>query len=82
MTALGDVLFTTSLLVPLFTLVVKNYVGYLLGFVLGTVGFLVFVQGYTDIAFSSSTFYLAFLPLAFGLVNFAFFFKWVREERI
>jgi len=82
MTALGDVLFTTSLLVPLFTLVVKNYVGYLLGFVLGTVGFLVFVQGYTDIAFSSSTFYLAFLPLAFGLVNFAFFFNWVREERI
>jgi len=53
-----------------------------LGFVLGTVGFLVFVQGYTDIAFSSSTFYLAFLPLAFGLVNFAFFFNWVREERI
>jgi|GEM_PF-1587473 len=82
MTVLGDVLFTTSLLVPLFTLVVKNYVGYLLGFVLGTVGFLVFVQGYTDIAFSSSTFYLAFLPLAFGLVNFAFFFNWVREERI
>jgi len=54
----------------------------LLGFIMGTMGFLVFVQNYTDIAFSASTFYLAFLPLAFGLLNLAFFFNWVREERI
>lgn len=82
MSALGDVVYILGILVPLLGLVARNYLVNLLGLVMGTVGFLAFVQNYTDITFSSSNFYLAFLPLAFGLVNFAFFFQWVREERI
>jgi hypothetical protein len=54
----------------------------LIGFIMGTIGFLAFVTNLTDITFSSSTFYLAFIPLALGLFNFALFFNWVREERI
>jgi hypothetical protein len=53
-----------------------------MGAFLGVLGFLVFVQGYTDIAFSSSTFYLAIFPLLLGLVNLAYFFNWLKEERI
>ncbi len=60
----------------------KNYLVNLLGFVMGTIGFLVFVQNYTDITFSASDFYLALIPLAFGLMDFAFFFNWLKEERI
>jgi len=82
MSALGDVIYILGILVPLLGLVVRNYLVNLLGFVMGTIAFLAFVQNYTDITFSASNFYLAFLPLAFGLIDFAFFFEWVREERI
>ncbi|BBL46004.1 DUF5493 family protein [Metallosphaera sedula] len=82
MSALGDVIYVLGVLVPLFGLAVRNYLLNLLSFALGTVAFLVFVQDMTDISFSASNFYLAFLPLGFGLVNFAYFFNWVREERI
>jgi len=82
MTALGDVIYVLGVLIPLLGLVVRNYLVDLLGFVMGTIAFLAFVQNYTDITFSASNFYLAFLPLAFGLIDLAFFFNWVREEHI
>lgn len=82
MSALGDIIYILGILIPLLGIIVRNYMLNLMGFVMGTIGFLVFVQGQTDIAFSSSTFYIGFIPLAFGLVNFAFFFDWLREERI
>ncbi len=66
----------------MFGLVVRNYLVDLLGFIMGTIGFLVFVQNLTCVTFSASNFYLALLPLAFGLVDFAFFFNWLKEERI
>ncbi len=72
MSALGDVIYLLGILIPLLGLVVKNYLVNLLGFVMGTIGFLVFVQNYTDITFSASDFYLALIPLAFGLMDFAF----------
>ncbi|WP_222703210.1 DUF5493 family protein [Acidianus manzaensis] len=82
MSALGDIIYILGILIPLLGLIVRNYLVNLLGFVMGTVGFLVFAQNQTDISFSASTFYLALLPLAFGLMNFAFFFNWLKEERI
>ena len=80
MSSLGDVLFILGVLIPLLGLLVKNYMVKLLGFVMGTVAFLIFAQGYTDIPFSSSTFYIGFIPLAFALVDFAMFMDWVRDE--
>jgi len=82
MSALGDIIYILGILIPLLGLVVRNYLVELLGFIMGTMGFLVFVQNYTDITLSASNFYLALLPLAFGLMDFAFFFNWLREERI
>ncbi len=82
MSALGDTIYILSILIPALGIYIRNYMMNLLGFIMGTMGFLVFVQNYTDIAFSASTFYLAFLPLAFGLLNLAYFFNWVKEERI
>jgi hypothetical protein len=82
MTALGDTIYIISVLFPAFGLVTRNYLVNLMGAFLGVLGFLVFVQGYTDIAFSSSTFYLAIFPLLLGLVNLAYFFNWLKEERI
>ncbi|AQQ16822.1 ORF C82 [Sulfolobus spindle-shaped virus Lassen] len=82
MSALGDVIYVISILFPAFGLISKNYLINLMGTFLGVLGFLVFVQGYTDIAFSGSTFYLAIFPLLLGLVNLAYFFNWLREERI
>lgn len=82
MSALGDTIYIISILFPAVGLLSRNYLVNLLGFILGTIGFLVFAQGYTDIAFSSSTIYLALIPLLFGLVNLAYFFNWLREERI
>jgi len=82
MTALGDVIYAVSILFPALGLISRNYLVNLMGTFLGVLGFLVFVQGYTDIAFSGSTFYLAIFPLLLGLVNLAYFFNWVREERI
>jgi len=82
MSALGDVVYILGVLIPLFGLVAKNYLIQLLGFIMGIIAFLTFVQNYTDITFSSSNFYLALLPLAFGLMDFAYFFNWVKEERI
>ncbi|AQQ16860.1 ORF3 [Sulfolobus spindle-shaped virus 3] len=82
MSALGDIIYVLGILIPLLGLVIRNYMLNLMGFVMGTIGFLVFVSNQTDITFSASTFYISFLPLAFGLINFAFFFDWLREERI
>lgn len=82
MSALGDTIYVISILVPLLGLIVRNYLFNLLAFVLGTIGFLVFTQNYTGITFSASNLYLALIPLFFGLVNLAFFFNWLREERI
>ncbi len=82
MSALGDILYLFGILIPLVGIIVRNYLFQLTGFVFGTIGLLVFVSNYTDIPFSSSTFYLAFLPLGMGLFCFALFFNWVREERI
>ncbi len=82
MTALGDTIYILGILIPALGIYVRNYMLNLVAFVMGTIAFLVFVEGYTDIAFSASTFYLAFLPLAFGLLNLAYFFNWVKEERI
>jgi hypothetical protein len=82
MSALGDTIYILGILIPALGIYVRNYMLNLVAFVMGTIAFLVFVEGYTDIAFSASTFYLAFLPLAFGLLNLAYFFNWVREERI
>ncbi len=77
MTALGDVIYVVSILFPALGLISRNYLVNLMGTFLGVLGFLVFVQGYTDIAFSGSTFYLAIFPLLLGLVNLAYFFNWV-----
>ncbi len=82
MSALGDVIYILAILIPLAGILVKNYLYQLVGFVFGTIGFLVFVTNLTDITFSASTFYLAFIPLALGLFDFALFFNWLREERI
>jgi len=82
MTALGDVIYSLSILFPALGLISRNYLVNLMGAFIGVLGFLVFAQGYTDITFSSSTFYLAIFPLLLGLVNLAYFFNWVREERI
>ena len=82
MSALGSVIYILGILIPILGLVVRNYLLDLLGFILGTIGFLVFVQNLTCITFSASNFYLALLPLAFGLMDFAFFFNWLKEERI
>ncbi len=82
MTALGDAIYILGILIPGLGIYVRNYMLNLMAFVMGTMGFLVFVGNYTDIAFSASTFYLAFLPLAFGLLNLAFFFNWVKEDYI
>lgn len=82
MSALGDTIYILGILIPALGIVVKNYMLNLMGLVMGTIGFLVFVTNQTDITFSSSTFYLAFLPLAFGLVNMAYFFNWVKEDWI
>nr|WP_063492720.1 DUF5493 family protein [Saccharolobus solfataricus] len=82
MSALGDIIYVLAILIPLLGLVIRNFMLNLMGFVMGTIGFLVFVSNQTDITFSASTFYISFLPLAFGLINFAFFFEWLREERI
>ena len=79
---LGDTLYILGILVPLLGLIVRNYIINLLGFIMGTIAFLVFVQNLTGITFSASTIYLALLPLFFGLIDFAFFFNWVKEERI
>ena len=82
MSALGDTIYILSILIPGSGIYVRNYMLNLIAFVMGTMGFLVFVQNYTDVAFSASTFYLAFLPLSFGLLNLAYFMNWVKEERI
>ncbi|CAA30205.1 putative protein DUF5493 [Saccharolobus shibatae B12] len=82
MSALGDVIYILGFLFPALGLISRNYLVNLMAFIIGTVAFLVFVQGYTDIAFSSSTFYLGVLPLLLGLVNLGYFFNWLREERI
>ncbi|QGA67431.1 DUF5493 family protein [Sulfolobus sp. E11-6] len=82
MSALGDTIYILSLILPAVGIITRNYLINLLAFFMGTIGFLVFVQNYTDIAFSGSTFYLAIFPLLLGLVNFGLFFNWVREERI
>ncbi|AGG36551.1 hypothetical protein SMF1_0004 [Sulfolobales Mexican fusellovirus 1] len=82
MTALGDTIYILGVLIPLFALIVRNYLVQLVGFIFGTVGFLAFVTNLTDITFSGSTFYLAFIPLAMGLLCFAMFFNWLREERL
>ncbi len=82
MTALGDTIYIVSILFPALGLISRNYLVNLMGAFLGVLGFLVFVQGYTDIAFSGSTFYLAIFPLLLGLVNLAYFFNWLKEERI
>ncbi len=82
MSALGDILYLFGILIPLMGILVRNYLFQLTGFVFGTVGLLVFVSGYTDISFSASTFYLAFIPLGLGLFDFALFMNWLREERI
>jgi uncharacterized membrane protein len=82
MSALGDVIYILGILIPIFSVITRNYIMQLIGFIMGTIGFLTFVTNLTDITFSSSTFYLAFIPLALGLFNFALFFNWVREERI
>jgi len=82
MSALGDVIYAVSILFPAVGLISRNYLVNLMATFLGALGFLVFVQGYTDIAFSGSTFYLAIFPLLLGVVNLAYFFNWVREERI
>jgi len=82
MSALGDVIYILGILIPALGIYVRNYMLNLVAFVMGTIAFLVFVEGYTDIAFSASTFYLAFLPLAFGLLNLAYFFNWVKEDYI
>jgi hypothetical protein len=82
MTALGDVIYVVSILFPALGLITRNYLVNLMGTFLGVLGFLVFVQGYTDIAFSGSTFYLAIFPLLLGLVNLAYFMNWVREDYI
>jgi hypothetical protein len=82
MTALGDVIYVVSILFPALGLITRNYLVNLMGTFLGVLGFLVFVQGYTDIAFSGSTFYLAIFPLLLGLVNLAYFMNWVKEDYI
>jgi hypothetical protein len=82
MTALGDVIYVVSILFPALGLITRNYLVNLMGTFLGVLGFLVFVQGYTDIAFSGSTFYLAIFPLLLGLVNLAYFMNWLKEDYI
>ncbi len=82
MGALGVIVYILGILIPLLGLVVRNYLINLLGFIMGTIAFLVFVQNLTCITFSASNFYLAFLPLAFGLIDFAYFFEWLKEERL
>jgi len=82
MAALGDVVYVISILFPAIGLLSKNHLINLMATFLGVIGFLVFVQNYTDIQFSSSTFYLAVFPLLLGLVNLGFFINWVKEERI
>ena len=82
MTALGDVIYVVSILFPALGLITRNYLVNLMGTFLGVLGFLVFVQGYTDIAFSGSTFYLAIFPLLLGLVNLGFFLNWIKEDYI
>ncbi len=82
MSALGDVIYVVSILFPALGLITRNYLVNLMGTFLGVLGFLVFVQGYTDIAFSGSTFYLAIFPLLLGLVNLAYFMNWVKEDYI
>ncbi|QGA87284.1 hypothetical protein [Sulfolobus spindle-shaped virus] len=82
MTALGNTIYVISILFPAVGILSRNYLINLMGFFVGTLGFLIFVQGYTDISFSGSTFYLAIFPLLLGLVNLGFFFNWLREERI
>ncbi len=82
MSALGDTIYIVSILFPALALISRNYLVNLMGAFLGVLGFLVFVQNYTDIAFSASTFYLAIFPLLLGLVNLAYFMNWVKEERI
>ncbi|WP_009990813.1 DUF5493 family protein [Saccharolobus solfataricus] len=82
MSALGDTIYIVAILFPAIGLLSRNYLVNLMGVFLGVLGFLVFVQNYTDIVFSGSTFYLAIFPLLLGLVNLAFFFNWLREERI
>ena len=82
MSSLGDVLYIVSVLFPAVGLLTRNYLVNLMATFLGVIGFLVFVQGYTDISFSSSTFYLAIFPLLLGLVNLGYFLNWLREEHI
>ncbi len=82
MSALGDVIYILAILIPIAGILVKNYLYQLVGFIFGTIGFLVFVSNLTDITFSASTFYLAFIPLGLGLFDFALFFNWLKEERI
>ncbi|MCP6729248.1 MULTISPECIES: DUF5493 family protein [Metallosphaera] len=82
MSALGDVIFTLGILIPAAAIIARNYLLNLIGMIMGTVAFLVFVQNMTDITFSASDFYLAFLPIGFALFNFALFMNWVKEERI
>ncbi len=82
MSALGDIIYILGILIPFLALFIKNYFAYLLGFVMGTIGFLIFVQNYTDITFSASDFYLAIIPLFVGLIDFAMFFNWLKEEYI
>ncbi len=82
MSALGDTIYIVSILFPALALISRNYLVNLMGAFLGVLGFLVFVQNYTDIVFSASTFYLAIFPLLLGLTNLAYFMNWVKEERI
>lgn len=82
MTALGDTIYILGILIPALGIVIRNYMLNLMGFIMGTMGFLVFVSNQTDIAFSASTFYIGFLPLAFGLINMAYFFEWLKEDWI
>jgi hypothetical protein len=82
MTALGDAIYIVSVLFPALALISKNHLINLMGLFLGVLGFLVFVQNYTDVQFSSSTFYLAIFPLLLGLVNLGYFINWLKEERI
>ncbi len=82
MSALGDVIYVIGVLVPTFAVLSRNYLLQLIGFIMGTIAFLVFVTNLTDVTFSASTFYLALLPIGLALFNFALFMNWVREERI
>ncbi len=82
MSALGDTVYILAILIPFFGLIIRNYLFQLMGFIFGSIGFLVFAENLTDISFSGSTFFLAFIPLALGLLDFALFFNWLKEERI